>query len=122
MMPSGSVERTRRIRVAKFVFGLDALLGLLAVGGAALFGVAYSSGNPWAAFFAVFIPFGLLWLLFCFVAYQGLTSGNVFLNIVFWLFVVGNVFGFPVGTAIACVCIWLWRVVRGQPGEPDPAL
>lgn len=122
MTPNASVERTHRIRVAKVVFALDAVLGLLAVGGAALFGVAYSSGEPWTAFFAVFIPFGLLWTLFCFLAYQGLTGDNVFLKIVFWLFVVGHVFGFPVGTAIAAVSIWLWRELRKQPSAPAPGL
>lgn len=122
MTPSPSVERTHRIRVAKVVFALDGALGLLAVGGAALFGVAYSSGDPWAAFFAVFVPFGLLWILFCYLAYQGLTGGNVILNIVFWLFVAGNVFGFPVGTAIAGVCIWLWRELRKRPIGPTPDL
>lgn len=122
MTPNPSVERTNRIRVAKVVFALDGLLGLLAVAGAALFGVAYSSGDPWASFFAVFVPFGALWALFCYLAYQGLTSGNLILKIVFWLFVVGHVFGFPVGTAIAAVCIWLWRELRKQPGGPAPGL
>jgi hypothetical protein len=101
-----------RIRVAKFVFSLDAVLGILSVGGAALYGAAYASGKMWTTFLAIFVPFAVLWAFFCYGAYKGLTSEKAVLKFVFWSYVVGNVFGFPVGTAIAGVSIWLWRDLR----------
>jgi hypothetical protein len=64
-----------RSKVAKLVFSLDAVLGILSIGGAALYGAALSSGKGWTAFAVV---------------------------------------GFPVGTAIAGVSIWLWRDLRKQ--------
>ena len=103
-----------RIRVAKFVFSLDAVLGILSIGGAALYGAAFSSGNVWTTSLAIFLPFSVLWALFCYWAYKGLTSEKTVLKFVFWLFVVGHVFGFPVGTAISGVSIWLWRDLRNQ--------
>ena len=72
------------IRVAKFVFSLDAVLGILAVGGAALYGAALTSGNAWTAFVAIFVPFAVLWTFFCYWAYKGLTSEKVVLKFVFW--------------------------------------
>src|SRR5262252_720972 len=98
--------------LSKFTFTLDAILGILSVGGAALYGAALTSGNPWVAFFAVFVPCSALWALFCYGAYKGLTSENAALEVVFWLYVVGNFFVFPVGTVIAGVSIWLWRELR----------
>jgi hypothetical protein len=103
------------IRLAKVVFLLDAVLGILSIGGAALFGASYASGNVWAAFLAVFVPFSVLWSLFCYAAYKGLTSNLIVLKILFWLHVVGNAIGFPIGTAIAGLCVWLWRDLR----KPD---
>jgi len=99
-------------RVAKVVFALDAVLGTLAVGGAALYGAAWSSENVWEAFFTTFAPFTVLWLLICYAAYKGLTSGNIILKFVFWAYVLFNVFVFPVGTAISAASIWLWRELR----------
>ena len=107
-----------RIRVAKFVFSLDAVLGILSVGGAALYGATWTSGNYWTAVFASFVSFAVLWALFCYWAYKGLTSEKAVLKFVFWSYVVGNVFGFPVGTAIAGVSIWLWRDLRKQNIRP----
>lgn len=101
-----------RTRVAQFLFSLDAVLGILSIGGAALYGAAYSSGNVWTTALAIFVPFAVLWALFCYCAYKGLTSENAVLKFIFWLFVVGHVFGFPVGTAISGVSIWLWRDLR----------
>jgi hypothetical protein len=109
------------IRVAKFVFSLDAVLGILSVGGAALYGATWTSGNYWTAFFASFVPFAVLWALFCYWAYKGLTSEKAVLKFVFWSYVVGNVFGFPVGTSIAGVSIWLWRDLRKQNIRPVSA-
>ena len=54
-----------------------------------------------AGILAIFVPFAVLWAFFCYGAYNGLTSEKTVLNFVFWLYGVGNVFGFPVGTAIA---------------------
>ena len=107
-----------RIRVAKFVFSLDAVLGILSIGGAALYVAAFASGNAWTAFFAIFVPIAVLWALFCYWAYKGLTSEKAVLKFVFWSYVVANVFGFPVGTAIAGVSIWLWRDLRKQNIRP----
>ena len=102
-------------RLAKLLFALDAILGVASIGGAALYGATYASGNVWVAFFKVFIPASVLWALFCYGAYKGLTSGNLALKILFWLFVVGHAPAFPVGTAISGACIWLWRELR----KPD---
>jgi len=110
-----------RIRVAKFVFSLDAVLGILSIGGAALYGAAFTSGKAWTAFVAIFLPFAVLWSSFCYWAYKGLTSEKAVLKFVFWSYVVGNVFGFPVGTAIAGVSIWLWRDLRKQNIRPVSA-
>ena len=101
-----------RIKVAKFLFSLDAVLGILGIGGAALYGAAWSSGNVWTTSLAIFVPFAVLWSLFCYCAYKGLTSENAVLKFMFWLFVVGHIFAFPVGTAISGVAIWLWRDLR----------
>lgn len=101
-----------RIKVAKYLFSLDAVLGILSIGGAALYGAAFSSGNAWSTFLAIFAPCAVLWSLFCYCAYKGLTSDNAVLKFMFWLFVVGHVFGFPVGTAISGVAVWLWRDFR----------
>lgn len=100
------------------MFTLDAVLGILSIGGAALYGTVYASGNAWLAFAAIFVPFSTLWLAFCYGAYKGLTSEKTVLKIVFWSNVVGNAFGFPVGTAIAGVAIWLWRDLRKQDIRP----
>jgi hypothetical protein len=107
-----------RIKVAKFVFSLDAVLGILSIGGAALYGAALTSGNAWTTFVAIFVPFAVLWATFCYWAYKGLTSEKAILKFVFWSNVVGNAFGFPVGTAIAGVSIWLWRDLRKQSTHP----
>lgn len=107
-----NIAGINRVRAAKLLFSLDAFLGLLSVGGAALYGATYASGNVWIAFLGTFIPFGALWLLICYGAYKGLTSENIALKFVFWAFVVGHAIAFPVGTAIAGAAIWLWRELR----------
>lgn len=101
-----------RITVAKIIFSLDAAMGIMSIGGAALYGATLTSGNMWTVCLAIFVPFTVLWSLFCYLAYQGLTSEKAVLKFVFWSHVVGNAFGFPVGTAIAGVSIWLWRELR----------
>ena len=98
-----------RTRVAKYLFSLDAVLGILSIGGAALYGAAYSSKSIWVAFFPVFVPLAVLWAVLCYGGYKGLKSSNVFLTLLFWLLVVGHFFAFPVGTAFSLACIWLWR-------------
>lgn len=106
-----------RRRLAKGLFILDAVLGILSIGGAAFYGAAYSSKSIWVAFLPVFVPFSALWALFCYGAYKGLTSPNAFTKVVFWLFVVGHLPAFPVGTAISGACIWLWRGLSSQSNE-----
>jgi hypothetical protein len=103
-----------RSRVAKVIFGLDAVLGVLGIAGAALYGSTFSNANVWVTFMGTFVPFSVLWSLFCYGAYRGLTSRKVVLKAVFWVCVMGNIFVFPIGTAIAGVCIWLWRDFRKQ--------
>ncbi len=98
-----------RARLAKYLFLLDAIGVVLVIASAAFFGTAYSSGSFAEAFFPAFLSVSAVWLLFCYLAYKGLTSPNVFGKIVFWLAVVGHFFVFPVGTAFSGVCIWLWR-------------
>jgi hypothetical protein len=71
-------------RVAQFVFSFDAVLGVLAIGGAALYGATFSSGSVWSAFLPIFVPFAALWTLFCYGAYKGLTSDTLALRVVFW--------------------------------------
>jgi hypothetical protein len=103
-------------RVAKVVFSIGAVLGILAVGAACLFGAAYNRHAPLLPIVLnIFLPFSVLWSVFSYCAYRGLTSTNVLLKLAFWLFVALNVFGFPVGTAIAGVAIWLWRDLRANP-------
>lgn len=103
-----------RTQAAKVLFTADALLGTLSIGGAALYGAAYSSETLWIAFLPVFVPFTAIWCAFCYGAYRGLTSERIVLKIVFWLFVLGHVFAFPVGTAIAGLAIWLQRKTRDR--------
>jgi hypothetical protein len=110
-----------RIGIAKFIFSLDAVLGVLSVGGAALYIAALSSWKMWAAFLATFVPFSALWLLFCYAAYKGLTSEKVVLKFVFWTYVVANLFVFPVGTVISGASVWLWRDLRKQNIRPVSA-
>lgn len=105
-----------RIRIAKILYGLDAVLGVFTAGAVALHGAAWSTTKGWTPFVAIFVPASLLWLLLCYGAYRGLTSRNILLKAVFWLHVAFNVFPFPVGTAIAGVAIWLWRGVHRPPG------
>jgi hypothetical protein len=101
-----------RARVARLVYALDAALGILAIGGASLYGAAWGSGNVWVLFLSVFVPATVAWSLVCYGAYKGLTSDNVLLKSVFWVHLAGNAIGFPVGTAFAGACFWLWRELR----------
>ena len=109
-----------RIRVAKVLFGFDAVSGALSVAGAALYGAALGSGNAWLTFLGILVPFALLWSLICWCAYRGLTTGGIGFQVVFWLFVAGHLFAFPVGTAIAGLCLWLWRELHPR-ATPVPA-
>lgn len=105
-----------RVRVAKVMFSLDAVLGILTVGAACLFAAAYNRHAPvLPLILTVFVPLALLWSSICYGAYKGLTSEIAALKFVFWLYVVVNAIGFPVGTAIAGVSIWLWRELKNTP-------
>jgi hypothetical protein len=53
-----------RVKLAKCLFSLDAVLGILGIGAAALYGAAYSSKSMWVAFLPVFVPLSGLWALF----------------------------------------------------------
>lgn len=109
-----------RIRVARLVLSLDAVLGILVVGAACLFGVSYNRhASVLATFVTIFVPLSVLWSSLCYGAYRGLTSDKVVLQFVFWLVVVCNVPSFPIGTGIAGVLIWLWRDSRKQGIRPD---
>lgn len=109
-----------RVRVAGVLFGFDAVAGILSIGGAALYGAALTSGNPWVAFWSTLVPLALLWALICWCAFRGLTGAGTAFRVVFWLFVAGHLFAFPVGTAVAGLCIWLWRELR-SPATPVPS-
>ncbi|MSR11406.1 MAG: hypothetical protein EXR84_06340 [Gammaproteobacteria bacterium] len=100
--------RHERVRVAQAVFSLNAVLGILTIGGAALYAAAFTSENAWTAFFVTLVPFLVLWALFCYGAYKGLTSANTILKFVLWSYIAWNVFTFPAGTIIAGVTFWLW--------------
>jgi hypothetical protein len=104
------------VRLAKYLFLIDAVLGIVSIGGAALYGAAYSSKSLSVAFLPVFVPFSALWALFCYGAYKGLVGPNAFSKVLFWLFVIGHIVAFPVGTAIAGACIWLWRELSPHSG------
>lgn len=110
---------SNRARLAKALFSLDAVLGVLTIGGAALYGAAWSSGSAWGAFLATFLPASALWLAVCYGAYRGLASDRAAPGLVFWLYVAGNAIAFPVGTAIAGASVWLWREAR-KPGSSAP--
>ena len=111
-----------RIRVAQFMFSLDAVLGILAVGAACLYGAAYNRhAGLLTIFLTIFVPLAVLWSSFCYCAYKGLTSENAVLKFLFWFYVVCNALGFPIGTAIAGVSIWLWRDLRKQDIRPVSA-
>ena len=110
-----------RIRVAKFMFSLGALLGILS----AFYGSAYiaaltsdSGPHPKEAWtttlLIIFVPVSVLWSSFCYLAYKGLTSNKTILKFIFWFYVVWNVFVFPIGTVIAGVSVWLWRDLKRQ--------
>ena len=102
-----------RVTVARFIYSLDAFLGILAVAGACLYGAAYNPhASVWTIVLTTFVPFSALWAAFCYGAYKGLASDNAFLKFMFWFHVGCNVFAFPIGTAIAGVAIWLWRTKR----------
>ncbi len=110
-----------RIKVAKFMFSLGALLGILSAGGAGLYAVAYTpgSGTPpikeaLTTFLIIFVPVSVLWSSFCYLGHKGLTSNKTILKFKFWFYVVWNVFVFPIGTVIAGVSVWLWRDLRRQ--------
>ena len=108
-----------RIKVARFMFSIDAVLGILAVGAACLFGAAYNRHAPLLPIFlTIFLPLAVLWSLLCYGAYKGLTSEKFILKIVFWFHVACNVLSFPIGTAVAGVSIWLWRDLRNQDSRP----
>jgi hypothetical protein len=108
-----------RLRLARFMFALDALLGVLAVGDACLCGAAHARhADLWPIFISVFVPLSLLWSLSCYLAYHGLTGRNAVLAFIFWIHVVLNVFAFPIGTAIAGTSVWLWRESRKQDAGP----
>ena len=108
-----------RITVAQIVFSLDAVLGILTVAAACLFAAAYNRHAPVLPLvLTVFLPLALLWSSICYGAYKGLTSEKAVLKFVFWLYVVVNAIGFPVGTAIAGVSIWLWRDLKTSALSP----
>jgi len=111
---SDAVKMNDRLTVAKIMFSVDAVLGILSIGGAALYCAALSSRNVWTTFAAIFVPFAVLCALFCYWDYKGLRSEKTVLKFVFWSYVVGNFFVFPVGTIIAGASIWLWRDLRKQ--------
>lgn len=102
-----------RIRLARFTFSLGAILGILGIGAAWIYGVSYSRQPDFLpTFFSIFLPLAALWSLFCYGAYRGLTSRKSILKFVFWFFVVFHFFCFPVGTAISGVSVWLWRDLK----------
>ena len=111
-----------RIKVAKLIFSLGAVLGILSAGGGVLYGAALGPRSAmWTTFLATFVPVAVLWSLFCYLAYKGLTSERAVLKFVFWTFVVFNLFVFPIGTGISGVSIWLWRDLRKQNIRPVSA-
>lgn len=85
-----------------------------------MYGAAWSTGNPWVAFFTVLFLGSAFWLAFCYCAYLGLVRGHPILRAVFWLHVAGHFFAFPVGTAFSAVSVWLWREL-GKPEAGDDA-
>ncbi|MBK7976374.1 MAG: hypothetical protein IPK07_24920 [Deltaproteobacteria bacterium] len=103
-----------RLLLARLIFGADAVLGVGTIAAAALYGAALSTGSAKATFAGTFVPLAALWVLFCRLAYAGLTSERLALKILFWAHVVGHFFALPVGTLIAGTSVWIWRDLRNQ--------
>lgn len=100
---------------AQLFFALDALLGVVVIGAAALFGAAWApKGSAGLAFAKVFLPLAATWLVFSYGAYRGLTSSHAALKVVFWANLAVIAFIFPVGTALAAWAVWLWRDQRDK--------
>lgn len=105
-----------KLKLAKVLFIVNAILiGML--GGALLgmYGAIFASeGGPnlsreILAFAVFFFPISVFWSLFCFGAYKGLQSSNTALQVIFWLFIVWNIFAFPIGTLFSLVIIYIWH-------------
>src|SRR5690606_27769975 len=94
-----------RVGIARAVLSLDAVLGILAIGVACLYGAAYQTCPALPIVFAIFLPTSALWFAFCYLTYKGLANDRVILQAVFWLNVLCNTVVFPVGTGIAAVCV-----------------
>lgn len=113
-----------RLRLGRFLFGADAVLGVGTIAAASLYGAALSSGSEKIGFAGTFVPLAATWVLFCRLAYAGLTSERLVLQCLFWVHVVGHFFALPVGTLIAGASVWIWRDLRHQrlpaPGRAPP--
>jgi hypothetical protein len=103
-----------RVLIAKVIFGVGAAFWVGGVGVGALFTAALAHDKAWTALVAIFLPLAVLGALFNWGAYKGLTSSNLFLQGLFWIFVVLHLFNFPIGTAMSVGCIWLWSESRNK--------
>ena len=113
-----------RIKVAQFTFFIGTFVGVLSADGGALTAAAFSAAQGlqfWIKSLVLFVPISILWSSFCYLAYKGFTSNKIILKFIFWLYVVFNVFIFPIGTVIAGVSVWLWRDSRIQNIDPGIA-
>ena len=91
-----------RVLVARCIFGFSAVLWAGSIAVAGLFtAIFFLPSLP------IFFLLAVLCASFCYGAYKGLTSPNVFFQILFWIYVAINLFGFPVGTGIAVASVWL---------------
>ena len=106
---------TKKLKLAKVLFIVNAMM--IGVLGGALLGIyaaifMYDSGphpkEAVMAFSAFFFPISILWSLFCYGAYKGLQSHRTSLQVIFWLFIIWNLFGFPIGTAFSGAIFYIW--------------
>lgn len=106
-----------RVWLARVLFSIDAVLGILVAGAAALSGAAWTSANPRQVFVAILIPLAIIWIAVCYGAYKGVTTRRPVLLAVFWVCVIVNLPTFPIGTAIAGASVWLWRELKPGTGS-----
>ncbi|SDU03185.1 hypothetical protein SAMN05216296_1376 [Pseudomonas pohangensis] len=108
-----------KLKIAIIAYSTNMLLAALSIGF-----IGYSIAKPFprgdiGLHLLIFIAVLLLWAIFSYYAYKGLTSDNLLLKIIFWTHTLWNLLlGFPFGTAIALAFIYLWIELKKQKTSP----
>ena len=107
-----------KLKIARIAYLANMLLGAASAGFIAYLAVSFPNGK-WpesddaiSIFSIIFITITLLWAIFSYGAYKGLTSNNIALKIIFWVHTIWNLVTFPIGTAIAAICIYIWSDLK----------